>query len=220
MLNVEALHVFDFDGTLFSNPIDTPENRKKYEKATGIPWVITKDLARTLSKKLGKPINMRNGWYGRPETLEPPLVPDPAPLELLLPTAEHFKASKADNKACTVLMTGRHGGIQGQVLRILRDYKLLEIEKVQGERGKVFYKNVDKVPVHFLGTNGPLTVDLFDKPKPDKTFPWKCWIIEQYLLLHPTIQKIKIWEDREEHVAQFKEFGTQYKNLIFEVIQV
>jgi len=37
------LDVFDFDGTLFRNPLDTGENRKKYEDHTGLPWIINKE---------------------------------------------------------------------------------------------------------------------------------------------------------------------------------
>jgi hypothetical protein len=77
----QVLDVFDFDGTLFHSPCDTPENRQKYERVTGIPWLIDKEASRRLSKQHGKHISMRHGWWGRGETLEPPLVPAPAPCE-------------------------------------------------------------------------------------------------------------------------------------------
>ena len=219
-MNYEVLNVFDFDGTLLNTPADSHDNRKKFEKATGIPWIINKDMARTLTKKLKRPINMRSGWWGRPESLEPPLVPDPTPLELMLPSTADFINAEKDKNAYTILMTGRHAGIQSSVLRILSDCKLLEVEKTFSEKGKVFYKNIDSIPVYFLGMNGPLTPDLFEKTKPEKTLPWKCWMIEQHLVLYPSIQKVKIWEDRSEHVEGFKQFATEYKNISFEVKHV
>ena len=116
------LDIFDFDGTLFRNPHDSPENRLKYEKATGLPWAINKEQSLELTKKHGKFIGVRRGWYGRKETLEPPLVPDPAPKSFFIPEpCEALLKSKVDPDTITVLMTGRHAGIKNQVLRIAGD---------------------------------------------------------------------------------------------------
>jgi hypothetical protein len=197
------LDVFDFDGTLFRNPLDTPENRRKFEEHTGMPWLINKEMSRELTRKHKKFVGMRKGWYGRPETLEPPLVPSPAPAEMFITeTVEAFHRSKADPESQTLLMTGRHAGIQAQVLRIADDGKLFNIERTKSKEGELFCKNVDPdVVCHFMGDNGP-------RPKgnkPTDTLPWKIWILEQYMKVYPEIEVIEIWEDREEHVKEFKE---------------
>ena len=51
------LHIFDFDGTLANTPLDTPENRRKYEKSKGIPWIIDKKLSAKLMVKNNYIIN-------------------------------------------------------------------------------------------------------------------------------------------------------------------
>ena len=197
------LDIFDFDGTLFRNPLDTDENRKFFEQKTGLPWIINKDMSRELTRKHKKYIGVRKGWYGRPETLMPPLVPMPAPESMFIKkTIDAFHKSKADKDSLTVLMTGRHAGIQAQVLRILDDIKLFAIERTTSKEGKLFCNNVDPdVTCLFMGDNGP-------RPKgnkPTETLPWKLWILEQFTKVYPEIEVIEIWEDREEHVNQFKE---------------
>ena len=199
------LDIFDFDGTLVRTPLDTSENRRKYEKDKGLPWIINKDLSRKLSAKHGKHIGMRRGWFGRKETLEPPLVPNPTPKDLFIREAcDAFLASKAAEDSITMLMTGRHAGIMSQVLRICGDGKLIEIKNRGVKDGKLFVDCVDpKVVCWFMGQNGPDP----EGHKPNETLPWKMWIIEQYVRLYPDLETINIWEDRSEHIKEFKELG-------------
>ena len=183
------LDLFDFDGTIFKNPLDTPENRKRYEDATGLPWIINKEMSRELTRKHKKFVGIRKGWYGRPETLEPPLVPSPAPAELFIShVCEAFHASKANQDSLTMLMTGRHAGIQNQVLRIIRDGKLFKVEDAV-KNGEPILKNADPdVITHFMGQDGP-------RPKgnkPTDTLPWKIWILNQYMKVYPEIETVEI----------------------------
>lgn len=199
----EKLDIFDFDGTLFQNPLDTPENRKKFEDHTGMPWLISKEMSRELTRKHKKFVGMRKGWYGRPETLEPPLVPVPAPKEMFIEsTCQAFLKSKADQSSLTLLMTGRHAGIQSNVLRIAQEGGLLLVDRQKSKEGELFCKNIDPdVVCHFMGQDGP-------RPKgnkPTETLPWKIWIMEQYMKVYPEIKVVEIWEDREEHVKEFKQ---------------
>lgn len=196
------LEIFDFDGTLVRSPLDTHENHQMYEKAMGIPWLINKELSRQLTQKHGKFVGMRRGWFGRKETLEPPLVPDPAPDSIFITeTCEALQKSKADPSTITVLMTGRHAGLKNQVLRIAGDGNLVQIHKKVSKQNEIFCECIDSnITCWFAGDNGP-------KPygtKPNSTLPWKIWIIEQYLALHQDLAKIVIWEDREEHVRGFQ----------------
>lgn len=199
------LQIFDFDGTLFRNPLDTPENRKLYEKSTGLPWIIDKDLSRQLSKKHGRFIGIRRGWYGRAETLEPPLVPDPAPVNLFIQKAcDAFLASKKDPESVTVLLTGRHAGIRHQVLRICGDGKLLKVRRKISKDGKLFVENLEPdVQTWFMGQDGPAPKG----QKPTETLPWKIYMVEQFISIFPEVEQIEFWEDRDEHVIEFEALG-------------
>jgi len=196
------LHIFDFDGTLVKTPCDKPENHLVFEKYTGIPWLINKNKSLELSSKHGKFIGIRRGWWGRKETLEPPLVPNPTPESFFITDpCQALLKSKADPDAITVLMTGRHAGLKNQVLRIAGDGNLIDVRKKVSENNEIFYESIDsEITCWFLGENGPNP----QGSKPNSTLPWKMWIIEQYLELHPNLTKIVIWEDREEHVKEFE----------------
>jgi hypothetical protein len=196
------LHLWDFDGTLIDSPMDTPANRKLYEKAHGIPWIIDKNLSVSLSKKLKRPIGMRRGWFGRPETLEPPLVPDPAPESLFIQKlCNEFLASKSDPDTMTVILTGRHAGLKRHVLRILDDGKLVKCERRTDQNGRMWIDVVDPdVQVYCLGEDGPAKPDT---AKPGETLTWKLWIINQFQKLYP-FTKVEIWEDRAAHVEAFE----------------
>lgn len=211
----KQLHIYDFDGTLFRSPIDTPENQAKYERAKGMPWLIDKEKSRELTKKHGYFIGIRRGWWGRAETLEPPLVPDPAPPEWFIKNVcEQLMASKIDPNCLTVIMTGRFVGLRGHVLRILGDGNLVKVEKKMAKSGQTFIEACDgEIQLLCLGDDGP-------KPngvKPSETFPWKTWIIQQFLDIHPEIEHVEIWEDRHEHIAKFKELDLGLPIIVHEV---
>lgn len=211
----KKLVIFDFDGTIFNSPINSKENMDKYEKAIGIPWMITKQMSRELTSKHGKFVGMRQGWFGRAETLEPPLVPNPAPTEWFIKhVCEAFFKSKANPEELTVIMTGRHGGLRTQVLRILDDGKLVKVQRKSSKDGGLFIENADAdVQLIMLGDNGPSPKGV----KPSETFPFKIWIIPQFLEIHPTIEEVEIWEDREEHIIKFKELDLDKKITVISV---
>lgn len=199
---IKTLDIFDFDSTLFRSPLDSKENRELYEKHSGLPWIIDKEKSKEFSKKIGKHVGMRNGWFGRAETLEHPLVPEPIPQNMWIQeTVDQFFKSKKRPDTLTVIMTGRHVGIQGSVLRILHEGKLVKVE-IRG--GKYFHADPD-VTCLFKGMSGPAVKS---RPMPtDSTISWKLWIIEKYIDLFTELENVNIWEDREEHVRSFTEFG-------------
>ncbi len=206
-----ALYVFDFDGTLFKSPADTPENRTKFERSTGIPWLVSKEESRQLSQKLGRHVPIRRGWWGRAETLQPPLVPEPAPHDWFIKdVCDELKRCQQEQRngdARTLIMTGRHVGLEDQVKRILKDGDLACIEKITNKRNETFYRWADSsCSLYCLGDRG------FYEPQrnvsvPSETFPWKCWIIQQYIDLFKSIKRVEIWEDRAEHVEKFRELS-------------
>jgi len=173
---------------MFDSPEPTPENYRKYEKNTGIPWIIDRNLSLKLTKKHGKFIGMLRGWWGQAATLEPPLVPFPIPAEMFLPTCDAFKKSK-ESDDITVLLTGRHLGLKPQILRILAEGKLLD----------------DKFFFHCRGENGPKT----SENKPPETFPWKIWMIEQYREIYSP-ETVEIWEDKADYAQRFREFNGNF----------
>lgn len=207
------LDIFDFDGTLFNSPSDTPKNREKYERATGLPWIIDKEASRRLSKEHGRHIGMRRGWWGRPETLEPPLVPDPAPQEWFIKdVCDKFLVSKANPETITLIMTGRFVGLRHHVLRILGQGKLVVVQmKKSPKDGQIYTVMADEdCALLCLGDKLGHTGSV-----PAETFPWKVWIIERYLEMVPEINTVEIWEDRDKHVEKFQELhGTLVETVI------
>lgn len=225
----KKLCIFDFDGTLFYSPEDSPENKKLYEKETGIPWHITKELAAQLTRKYKTPFAARSGWWGKRDTLLPPLVPDPIPYKMWNEeVVEEFTKARHDKEdTLTVIMTGRHVGLRQEVLRILADGSGLDVllyphenEKVvQWEAGEStkfvngkplirywFEMNfADGVELKCLGDNGPCPEAV--GPKPSSTLEWKLWMIDQYRLAMPDLLEIHIWEDRPEHIERFRELS-------------
>lgn len=190
---ITELHLFDFDGTLFNSPEDTPENRQKFEALTGMPWTINKDKAKELSEKLGRYVGTRSGWWGRKETLQPPLVPEPTPLDMFnKKVVSSFNKSKENKNAVTLLLTGRLLHLKTQIKKICNAAELLD----------------DRVFFYVMGENGP-------KPtgkKPTNTFDWKIWIVEQFLEIHDKIETLTVWEDREEHVKKFEALRDKIAN--------
>lgn len=198
----KKLACFDFDGTLFRSPLDTPENHRKYENHTGIPWLINKEKSKELSKKFGRFIGMRRGWWGQAATLEPPLVADPAPPEWFInPVVEALKASKSDPDVLTTIMTGRHAGIKHQVLRICAQGGLVKTQVLAQKDGFKKHLSIDPdVQCFFSGDDGPAPKG----QKPSDTLPWKLWIVGQLLSLNEDIETVEFWEDRIEHVEHFR----------------
>lgn len=203
------LDVFDFDGTIFNSPTESEENKLKYEKATGIPWVIDKQMSHKLTQKHGKYIGMRRGWWGRAETLEPPLVPSPVPQEWFhKEVCKAFENSLSSPECRTMIITGRYRGLKHQVFRILNESKLVKIDTSDKNQ---YRWNDENCNIQFLGDDGPL----YSKNKPSTTFEYKIWVLEQCMELFPEIKTIEFWEDRAEHVEKFQELhGLLAENVI------
>jgi HAD domain family 1 in Swiss Army Knife RNA repair proteins len=211
-MSIKTLRIYDFDNTLFRSPEDTPENRKIYEKATGSPWLITKQDAAQLSKKLGRTVFPRSGWWGRAETLLPPLVPEHIPPEMwITSTVDSLRESIKDETSVNLIMTGRHSGLKHEVMRILNQggFEQAKIISTKNAHPVLYYWEYnERLQLYLLGMSGPCPEKV--DPKPQETFPWKVWIIEQFRLIHPEIEKIEIWEDREEHVEKFLDLKEEF----------
>lgn len=226
----DKLYVVDFDGTLFYSPEDSPENKKFYQDETGIPWHITKEMAAQLTRKYKVvPFASRTGWWGKRDTLLPPLVPDIIPHQMWNDeVVGELTEARHDDTIQAVIMTGRHVGLKQEVLRILAAGSGLEIiAKVHKESEEAIEWKVgetarfvngrpiirywyeinprDGVEFKCLGDNGPCPEAVGTKPS--STLEWKLWMIDQYRLSMPDLKEIHFWEDRPEHIKTFKELA-------------
>lgn len=169
---ITALHVFDFDGTLVRTP-GPEEGKPAYLLATGRPW--------------------SGGWWGRPESLSPPVVPSPFPRARVIDSvfSELEEVVTRSQTAVAVVVTGRVKPLRPAVLRIL-DEVCVARQNDTVPRGHSFL-HPDAVITH---PGGPL-----------KTLDFKQQLFKQLLSSEPLIQcsikQLHIWEDRLEHAQVF-----------------
>lgn len=155
--------IYDFDGTLFHSP-EREQGSQIYQQATGQPWPY-------------------QGWWGRAETLSPPIVPEnPGPEWFIDHVVQNQRADSSDPATTTILMTGRPAKIGGRVRQIL-DSHGLRFDKYffRGQRNSV----------------GNDTLEI------------KANYIRD--LITPDTTTLEIWEDRPEHVAEFKVLGDELR---------
>lgn len=182
---IKRIAVFDFDDTLVFTP-NPEEGIPSYEKATGKPWIV-RDKQTALAH--GFPANFqRTGWWGRKETLHPPIF-EPHPEKLNQSVANVFHGFRDDAHTYVVVMTGRGANNGGRVKEILANY------------------NIHPDEFFFKGQKD-LTQDQ-NYPRQGDTFDYKAFVILNRLV-SPEIETIEIFDDREEHIPKFLELG---KNL-------
>jgi len=142
----DALHLYDFDGTLFRSP-EPPE------------W--------------WKPEEM--GWFaGHPWSLCPPCIPkEPGYEWWIQPMINQALDSIADPRVLAVLCTGRDESVFRE--------RVLELLKQQG--------------LAFAETHCNPGMD---------TLGWKTEMLEEWLSLYPEILSVRIWDDRPEHLEEYK----------------
>lgn len=161
------LVIYDFDGTLFRSP-DREEGSSLYFDATGNYWPHA-------------------GWWGRIETLQPPVVPDPIPESLWIQeTVEAYQKDVQDKDAFLVLMTGR-------------PYKnRRRVQEILASKGIEFHRE------YYRGMRGQTGRDTFDI---------KVNIIEGELF-HDKLNNVEIYEDRQEHLSAFMTCAKKWKSLM------
>lgn len=175
--NILKIDFFDFDDTIFYSPNEEDADAaiRKYNKLA--------------EEKNHPPYQLSNEFYwSNPQSLEPPIVPNPAPCALLNQKIAHeFYRSQNDPTTLTVLITGRPPKLKTQVERILDDFKL--------------------VPDRFYLT-----------PENEETLRFKIRKIAKILDEFPNVEKVELWDDRgpqkskiledpkENHIGEFKKF--------------
>jgi len=159
----KKLVIYDFDGTLFHSP-EPEEGKKLYKELTGNDWPY-------------------KGWWGRVETLSPPLVPDvPGPEWYFTRTVDKCKEDLANPDATVVLMTGRPNHFRRRVESIL---------------------NLAGLNMHgyfFSGQPGS---------QGSSTFEVKWNFINGLLNVHH--KSLELHDDRPDQIEKFKQFAASLK---------
>lgn len=175
---VSALHVFDFDGTLVRTP--GPDIGKAvYLRETGRTW--------------------KGGWWGRLESLSPPIVPSPVPVEMVVQSvmSELEEVVTRSQTAVGLVVTGRIRTMRPAVLRVL-DEVCAARENESVNKGESFLKH----EAIFTHPGGGM-----------KTLDFKRELFRQLLTSPPLvdcgIKELHIWEDRQEHAEVF---ATSFKD--------
>lgn len=183
---IKRVCIIDFDDTLVHTP--TPEQGiPDYEKATGKPWLI-KDKETAVQHGFD-PKFRRTGWWGRQETLHPPIF-HPTPDKLNPNVANALKSFHDDPQTYTVIMTGRHAALGNRVKEILSTYGI--------HANEYYFKGQKDLTSH------P------EYPKSNDTFDYKAFVIVKRLM-SPEIETVEIFDDRADHVNKFLELGKNLK---------
>ena len=150
------------------------------------------DFDGTLVNTPTKPLNWKGGFYGRKESLLPPIFPH---IEDIKEQGMHFLNKKVVNAyeksimspdTLTIMMTGRHMGLRWLVLKILAAYGI-DPEDAVNKRA------------YFI-SNGKFG-----------TLAGKKSTIAELLEEFPYINQIEMWEDRDEHVVEFLNMYNEIK---------
>lgn len=180
---ITALHIFDFDGTLVRTP-GPVEGKERYLSETGRP--------------------LSGGWWGRLESLCPPVVDTPFPESRVVKTvlSEMEEVMTRSQTAIGVVVTGRLTSLRSAVLRIL-DEICISRQNETVPSG-VSFLNQDAV---FTAVGGKLT-----------TYDFKTQLFKLILTSEPVaalnISHVHIWEDRKEHADPFATtFAKELKEL-------
>lgn len=172
------LDIFDFDGTLVYSPL-----RNTFLKVKGVGNGTALQLYDKWLDQNQKPKRKWTGWFGRRETLLHPIFPRPLRNDMLnREVADQFLESKNSAEVTTWMMTGRHTGIGQQVIDILMGYDLLDKKDLSSSKVETYFAS--RTP----------------------TLEWKKDTIYE-AVMDRGFTKVEMWEDREEHVIAFREFG-------------
>lgn len=160
----KRLVIYDFDGTLFDSP-DRKKGELTYFELTGEKFPFT-------------------GWWGRLESLSPPVVPEkPDEKWLIANTIVAYREDFKDQETELVLMTGRPFKNSKRIIDICQHF------------GLIFHLH------YFRGQPGQKGKD---------TLEIKSNFITEDLI-HENLEILEIWEDRPEHTAAFFEAAKQWK---------
>eukprot|EP00172_Hildenbrandia_rubra_P000459 Plantae.Rhodophyta-Hildenbrandia_rubra.ctg1223.p1 GENE.Plantae.Rhodophyta-Hildenbrandia_rubra.ctg1223~~Plantae.Rhodophyta-Hildenbrandia_rubra.ctg1223.p1 ORF type:complete len:224 (-),score=36.51 Plantae.Rhodophyta-Hildenbrandia_rubra.ctg1223:753-1424(-) len=174
---ITTLHCFDFDGTLIRTP-GLVEGKALYYKHTGRPWPY-------------------RGWWGRLESLKPPIVPDPFPASMFIDDVytkwRRVRAGLVDG-AVGFVATGRRSVFREQVVKILGS-----CNDWTGENGG------DEVEKMRLGDGWEKGVCCFSGAGKMSVDEWKMGLVVEVVKQLGDVRIVYMWEDRAEHAKVFED---------------
>ena len=169
---INRMVVYDFDGTLFRSP----------EKEEGM---------HLYAQKVGKPYPHK-GWWGRMESLMPPIVPMKPDISwYLAKTIDQYRLDKSCPNTNILLMTGRINKFRSRIESLLA------------------YQNIHFPKIYF--SNDPDSVG-------SNTFEIKSNRIEK--LLTPNIELLEIWEDRPDQIEQFHTWSLKLQKNLCHLVKI
>lgn len=197
-MNKTKLAVFDFDGTLANVPEKPMPNQPHHG------W------------------NGRD-WWGSEASLTPPLYNGEMHDEIV----DAFRKAKADPATQAIVLTGRRGVISHRVRDILRQNKLFG-KRIIADTNKdehEYFQNAVKSGKDMVHPNESLpdahheyfTGDFFtepDYPRNSKgkidsgTWTHKMYVVDK--LMNDNILEVDFWDDRDEHIPNWKKLGVMY----------
>lgn len=170
--------IYDFDGTLFNSPTREEAEKQYLQYAISITRIERgKGMGHVRgSDNVNKTFPFQ-GWWGRPESLNPPVVPkNPSSEQYIKYVVDNYHNDVLDKNTEVILMTGRPIKLKDRVLEICQNENL----------------HFDRT--FFTGQKGS---------KGSDTFEIKTNFIENEILEDQ--ETLEIWEDRPEHVKKFSE---------------
>lgn len=180
---ISSLHIFDFDGTLVRTP-GPVEGKARYHSETGRQW--------------------KGGWWGRLESLSPPVIPSPCPPDYVVRTVfkELEEVLTRSETAVGVVVTGRIKPLRNAVLRVLDEVCVAAKNDTVPEGTSFLHQ--DAVFTH---PGGRLSTLEFKKAL-------FHMLITEEPLAKIAITELHIWEDRKEHAEIFAtELSDELRNL-------
>lgn len=179
---IKKIDIFDFDGTLFNSP--TPKKAKE---------IIDRHNIRMAFENKPEIKMVKHNYWNSPISLEPPVVPSPAPCVLLnQKVAREFYASKRNPEKLTIIMTGRPPELRSQLTRILNDFKL--------DSDRLFMMSSDRSSL-------------------DQKIEHICQLLDEL----PNVEEVEMWDDRgtayskltgrrrDNNIGEFKKVLNIYK---------
>lgn len=137
----------------------------------------------------------KGGWWGNPKTLEHPVFNDNDPAKLNPHVAQAFQHFKQDASTYVVVMTGRIAKFENRVKEILAKYGIHPDE--------FYFKDQQNL------SQDQSYKQAMSQAKND-TFNYKEFVIINRLM-NPEIEKVEIFDDREEHIPRFVQLGKNLK---------
>lgn len=193
------LAIFDFDGTLINT--STPENGKVlWEKEFLFEWPF-------------------NGWWGRPESLDSRIYFDKNGSKLIEELSKKLNADEVE----MIIQKGFSKNIFKNEL--ISDTISAHVENYD-KPGILTFMMTGRIPKlskyveNILNNQNKLKFNDYYYNNTSDTLSFKKDKINEFIKTYPTINFIEMWDDRLEHISEFKGLGDEYPHIEFKINHV